>query len=42
MRKNYVSVYTCAVSRAVHLDTVPDLTAEAFVDLLLVVDCLAN
>ncbi|XP_067049920.1 uncharacterized protein [Acropora muricata] len=30
MRKNYVSVYTCAVSRAVHLDTVPDLTAEAF------------
>ena len=29
--KNYVSVYTCAVSRAVHLDTVPDLTAEAFI-----------
>ena len=26
MRKNYVSVYTCAVSGAVHLDTVPDLT----------------
>ena len=31
MRKTYVSVYTCAVSRAVHLDTVPDLTAEAFI-----------
>lgn len=31
MRKNYVSVYTCAVSRAVHLDTVPYLTAEAFI-----------
>ena len=31
MRKNYVSVYTCAVSRAVHLDTVPDLTAQAFI-----------
>ena len=31
MRKNYVSVYTCAVSRAVHLDTVPDLRAEAFI-----------
>ena len=31
MRKNYVPVYTCAVSRAVHLDTVPDLTAEAFI-----------
>ena len=31
MRKNYVSVYTCAVSRTVHIDTVPDLTAEAFI-----------
>ena len=31
MRKTYVSVYTCAVSRAVHLDTVPYLTAEAFI-----------
>ena len=31
MRKNCVSVHTCAVSRAVHLDTVPDLTAEAFI-----------
>ena len=24
MCKTYVSVYTCAVSRVVHLDTVPD------------------
>ena len=31
MCKTYVSVYTCAVSRAVHVDTVPDLTAEAFI-----------
>ena len=31
MRKTYVSVYTCAVSKALHLDTVPDLTAEAFI-----------
>ena len=31
MRQNYVSVYTNAVSRAVHLDTVPDFTAEAFI-----------
>ena len=30
-RKTYISIYTCAVSRAVHLDTVPDLTAEAFI-----------
>ena len=30
MRKNYVSVYTCVASRAVHLDT-SDLTAEAFI-----------
>ena len=29
--KTYVSIYTCAVSRAVHLDTVPDLTAAAFI-----------
>ena len=31
MCKTYVSVYTCAVLRAVDLDTVPDLTAEAFI-----------
>ena len=31
MRKNYVPVYICAVSRAVHLNTVPDFTAEAFI-----------
>ena len=31
MCKTYVSIYTCAVSRAVHLDTVPDLTAEAYI-----------
>ena len=31
MRKTYISVYTCAVSRAVHVDTVPDLSAEAFI-----------
>ena len=31
MCKTYVSVYTCAVSRAVHLDTVPVLTAEALI-----------
>ena len=31
MGKTYVSVYTCAFSRAVHFDTVPDLTAEAFI-----------
>ena len=30
MRKTHTSVYTCAFSRAVHLGTVPDLTAEAF------------
>ena len=29
--KTYISVYTCAVSRAVHLDTAPDLSAEAFI-----------
>ena len=31
MHKTYIPVYTCAVSRAVHLDTVPDLSAEAFI-----------
>ena len=31
MCKNYISVYTFAVSTGVHLDTVPDLTAEAFI-----------
>ena len=31
IRKTFVSVYRCAVSRAVHLDTAPDLTAEAFI-----------
>ena len=31
MHKPYISVYTCAVSGAVHLDTVPDLSAEAFI-----------
>lgn len=30
MHKRYISVNTCAVSRAVHLDTVRDLLAEAF------------
>lgn len=31
MHKTYISVYTCAVSRADHLDTVPDLSAETFI-----------
>lgn len=31
MCKTYVTVYTCAVSRAVYLDTIPDLTTEAFI-----------
>ena len=46
MHKTFVAVYTCTASRAVHLHAAPDLIAEAlfetFVDLLLVVDCLAN
>ena len=28
--KVYIAIYTCGVSRAVHLDIVPDLTAETF------------
>ena len=30
VKKVYIALFTCAVSRAVHLDIVPDLTAEAF------------
>ena len=30
MVKSYIALYTCGVSRAVHLDLVPDLTADAF------------
>ena len=29
-KKVYIALYTCGVSRAVHLDLVPDLSAEAF------------
>ncbi|XP_028416184.1 uncharacterized protein LOC114539807 [Dendronephthya gigantea] len=31
MHKVYISLYTCASSRALHLDLVPDMTSEAFV-----------
>ena len=31
MRKTYISVYTCAFSRAVHLNTPSALSAEAFI-----------
>ena len=31
MEKVYMVIYTCAVSRAVHLDVVSDMTAEAFI-----------
>ena len=31
MEKVYMVIYTCAVSRAVHLDIVNDMTAEAFI-----------
>ena len=31
MNKAYIVLYTCASSRAVHLDLVPRLTTEAFV-----------
>ena len=29
--KAYICLYTCAVTRAVHLELVPDLTSEAFI-----------
>ncbi|XP_044183283.1 uncharacterized protein LOC122963962 [Acropora millepora] len=31
MEKIYIALYTCGSSRAVHLDVVPDLTAETFI-----------
>jgi hypothetical protein len=31
MEKVYMVIYTCAMSRAVHLDVVTDMTAEAFI-----------
>ena len=31
MEKVYIALYTCGSSRAVHLDVVPDLTAETFI-----------
>ena len=31
MEKVYLVIYTCAVSRAIHLDVVSDMTAEAFI-----------
>ena len=31
MHKVYISLYTCASSRAVHLDLVPNMSSEAFV-----------
>ena len=30
MNKAYISLYTCASSRAIHLDLVPELSSEAF------------
>ena len=31
MKKVYIALYTCGSSRAVHLDVVPDLSAETFI-----------
>ena len=31
MTKSYIALYTCASTRAVHLELVPDLTADAFI-----------
>ena len=31
MEKVYIALYTCGSSRAVHIDVVPDLSAEAFI-----------
>ena len=31
MTKSYIALYTCASTRAVHLELVPNLTADAFV-----------
>ena len=33
MNKVYIALFTCATSRAVHLELVPSLTAESFVKL---------
>ena len=30
-KKTWICLYTCCATRAVHLDLVPDLTAEAFI-----------
>ena len=34
MNKVYIALFTCATSRAVHLELVPSLTAESFIKAL--------
>ena len=38
MNKVYIALFTCATSRAVHLELVPSLTAEGFVKALASLD----